>query len=66
MDEYSQSRAEEMEQVDKEREELIQAVEALKAQAAGVEKTNSDEDLAKINARLEDLIKEISALNNKK
>ncbi len=53
--------------VDKEREELIKAVEALKAQAAGASQdSKSEQELASINGRLEDLIKEISILNNKK
>ncbi len=58
---------EEQEQVDKEREELIKAVEALKAQAAGAEKSaQTEKDLSNINKRLEDLIKEIAVLNNKR
>ncbi len=60
-------KAEAEEQVDKEREELIHAVEALKAQAAGAEKSaQTEKDLASINQRLEDLIKEIAVLNNRK
>lgn len=58
---------EETRDVDREREELIKAVEALKAQAAGVSQNpQSDQELAKINERLESLIKEISILNDKK
>lgn len=57
---------EELETVDKEREELIKAVEALKAQAQTAETKKSDEELASINKRLEDLIKEISVLNDRK
>ncbi|MBO5021878.1 MAG: hypothetical protein J6C53_00145 [Clostridia bacterium] len=60
-------KAEAEEQVDKEREELIHAVETLKAQAAGAEKSaQTEKDLASINQRLEDLIKEIAVLNNRK
>jgi len=57
---------EKQEQVDKEREDLIKAVEALKAQAATANQDTKTEELANINSRLEDLIKEISKLNNKK
>lgn len=58
---------EEQDKVDQEREDLIKAVEALKAQAEGVDKsTKTNEDLSNINKRLEDLIKEIATLNNKK
>lgn len=60
-------KAEEQEMVDKEREDLIKAVESLKAQAEGSKKdSKSEEELAYINQRLEDLIKEISLLNNKR
>ena len=60
-------KAEEKEAVDKEKEELIKEVEALKAQAEGSKNdSKSQQELAQINQRLEDLIKEISQLNNKK
>ena len=54
-------------EVEKEKDSIMEAVETLKEQANDV-KTNekSDEELANINKRLEDLIKEISLLNNKK
>lgn len=54
-------------QVEKEKDEIMEAVETIKEQANDVEKSEkSDEELATINKRLEDLIKEISVLNNKK
>lgn len=49
--------------IDKEREKFINEVESLKAQAAAENK--SDKELAIINQRLEDLIREILILNNK-
>lgn len=53
-------------EVDKERKQLIEAAETLKEQADNAKTDKSEEELSKINKRLEDLIKEISALNNKK
>ena len=55
------------EEVEKEKDSIMEAVETLKEQANDVEKNEkSNEELATINKRLEDLIKEISVLNNKK
>ena len=55
------------EEVEKEKDSIMEAVETLKEQANDVQKTDkSNEELASINKRLEDLIKEISVLNNKK
>lgn len=51
--------------VKREKEELIASVEALKEQADGMlSSANTSEDLASINKRIEDLIKNISSLNN--
>ena len=59
--------ANEKEEINKEKDEIAKAVEDLKAKAENVKKTEKSEDeLANINARLEELIKEISILNNKK
>lgn len=58
---------EQQNEIDSERDEIMKAVEALKAKAENVKKNeNSEEELASINKRLEDLIKEIATLNNKK
>lgn len=55
------------EEVEKEKDSIMEAVETLKEQANDVQKNEkSNEELASINKRLEDLIKEISVLNNKK
>lgn len=59
--------ANEKEEINKEKDEIAKAVEDLKVKAENVKKTEKSEDeLANINARLEELIKEISILNNKK
>ena len=50
---------------DKEREDLMKSFEQLKVQADNVKNGNNSEELASINKRLEDLIKEINLLNNK-
>lgn len=53
--------------VEKEKDLIMEAVESLKEQAKDVQSNErSNEELATINKRLEDLIKEISVLNNKK
>lgn len=58
---------EQQNEIDSERDEIIKAVEALKAKAETVKKNDkSEEELASINKRLEDLINEIATLNNKK
>ncbi len=58
---------EQQNEIDSERDEIMKAVEALKAKAETVKKNeNSEEELASINKRLEDLIKEIATLNSKK
>ncbi len=52
--------------VERDKEEIIAAVEALKEQAASLEgRDDAGEELAKINKRIEDLIREVTALNNK-
>lgn len=54
-------------EVEKEKDELMEAVETIKEQANDVRSSEkSNEELASINNRLEDLINEISVLNNKK
>jgi len=54
-------------EVEKEKDSIMEAVETLKEQANDVNKNDkSNEELASINKRLEDLIKEITVLNNKK
>ncbi len=58
---------EQQSELDNERDEIMKAVEALKAKAETVKKNDkSEEELASINKRLEDLINEIATLNNKK
>lgn len=53
-------------QVEKEKDEIMKEVETLKEQANEAKDSSSQKELASINSRLEDLIKEISLLNNKK
>ena len=54
-------------EINSERDEIMKAVEALKAKAETVkESEKSEEELASINKRLEDLISEIATLNAKK
>ena len=54
-------------EVNAETNRIMQAVEDLKTQAETVKgNEKSDEELAKINKRLEDLISEISKLNSNK
>lgn len=54
-------------ELNSERDEIMKAIEALKNKAESVKKSEkSEEELASINKRLEDLIHEISTLNNKK
>ena len=58
---------EKTEAIDKEKDEIMKTVENLKEKAENVKHTNQSEtELANINKRLEELIKEISDLNNKK
>lgn len=53
--------------IDKEKDEIMKTVEDLKEKAENVKQTDKSEtELSNINKRLEELIKEISALNNKK
>ena len=55
------------EAIDKEKDEIMKTVEDLKEKAETVKKTDKSEtELANINKRLEELIKEISDLNSKK
>lgn len=55
------------EAIDKEKDEIMKTVENLKEKAENVKQTDKSEtELANINKRLEELIKEISDLNNKK
>lgn len=52
--------------LDKEKDEIMKTVEDLKEKAENVKQTDkSESELASINKRLEELIKEISNLNNK-
>lgn len=52
-------------QIDKEKDEIMKTVESLKEQAESVKQTEkSENELANINKRLEELINEISKLNN--
>lgn len=51
--------------VDKEKEKLLKEFEELKVQAEKA-KNSTGEDIVAINKRLEELIKEINAINNKK
>ena len=54
-------------EINSERDEIMKAVEALKAKAETVkESEKSEEELASINKRLEDLISEIATFNAKK
>ena len=53
-------------QVEQEKDAIMKEVETLKEQANEAKESTSDKELASINNRLEDLIKEISLLNNKK
>ncbi len=50
--------------LEREKNELVEAVEALKQQADAIKNGDNNEDLAAVNKRLEDLINEISNLNN--
>lgn len=52
--------------VDNEKESLVKEFEDLKTQANGAKQGATSEELVSINKRLEDLIKEINALNNRK
>lgn len=52
-------------ELNKERDKIINEIENLKTQAQQVKEGSNPEELANINARLESLIKEISAINNK-
>ena len=55
------------EAIDKEKDEIMKTVEDLKEKAENVKQTDrSETELANINKRLEELIKEISDLNSKK
>lgn len=60
-------KAEEKEEVDKEKMDLIKAVEELKAKAENAnQQASPNQEISDINKRLEALIKEISTMNNKK
>ncbi len=50
--------------MEKEKNKLVEAVEALKQQADAIKAGNNNEEMAAVNKRLEDLINEISKLNN--
>lgn len=53
-------------EIDKEKDEIMKSIESLQEQANNArENGESEEELAKINKRLEDLIKELASLNNK-
>ena len=49
---------------EREKNELVEAVESLKQQADAIKNGDNNEDLAAVNKRLEDLINEIANLNN--
>lgn len=58
---------EESQSIDKEKDQIMKTVEDLKEKAVNAKQTDkSESELANINKRLEELIKEISMLNNKK
>ena len=58
---------EETQSIDQEKDQIMKTVEDLKEKAVNAKQTNkSESELANINKRLEELIKEISMLNNKK
>lgn len=50
--------------LEKEKNDLVEAVEALKQQADAIKNDANNEELSTVNKRLEDLINEISNLNN--
>lgn len=52
--------------IDDEKNKLVKEFEDLKSQATTVQEGATSEELASINSRLQDLIKEINLLNNKK
>ena len=53
--------------IDKEKDEIMKTVEDLKEKAENVKQTDKSEtELANINKRLEELIKEISELNSRR
>lgn len=63
--EIDQVMTEESSNADKEKENLAKEFEELKTKANNAKKTGSSEELVAINKKLEALIKEINALNNK-
>ena len=55
---------EEQDNINHEKDDIMSAVEALKAQADQAKSNGQSEELSKINKRIEDLIKELSNINS--